>query len=99
MPTVVRDGIPASPTEPRVYSVAFWKVVWVITSSASVAIAIVDSVIRMIAPPKTAATTSATSADSSTAMGSPTLASARNPGSSGSCAALTAGVIDTSAVV
>ena len=67
MPSVVRTGMPASPSAPRVYVVAFWKKVCTTTRSASVAIAIVDSVMRMIAPPKIAATMSAASADTAIA--------------------------------
>ena len=57
-PSLVRTGIPARPSDPRVNVVAFWRNVWTTTSSASVAIAIVDSVMRMMPPPKIAATTS-----------------------------------------
>ncbi len=98
-PSVVRTGMPAKPSAPRVYVVAFWKNVCTTTRSASVAIAIVASVMRMIAPPKIAATTNAASADTTTAAGSPKFAFARNEGSSGSCAIFTELRIVTSAVV
>ena len=98
-PIVVRTGMPASPSEPRVYVVAFWKNVCTTTSSASVAIAIVDSVMRMIAPPKIAATAKAASAESPIAGSSPRSAVAKVEGRSGSCASFTTSGIVTSAVV
>ena len=55
------------PSEPRVNVVAFCRNVCTTTSSASVAIAIVDSVIRIMPPPKIAAHETATSADTAIA--------------------------------
>jgi hypothetical protein len=98
-PIVVRTGMPARPRAPLVYVVAFWKKVCTTTSRASVAMAIVDSVMRMIAPPKIAATTNAARADTTTAAGRPKFAFATNDGSSGNCAAFTELRIVTSAVV
>ncbi len=81
------------------YVVAFWKNVCTMTSSASVAIAMVDSVMRMMAPPKTAATTSAASDESAIAGTRPRSAVPSAEGSSGSWALFTASGIVVSAVV
>ena len=98
-PRVVRTGMPARPSEPRVNVVAFWRNVCTTTSSASVAMAIVDSVIRITPPPKMAATTAATSADSAIAGTSPRFVVASEDGRSGSCADLRISGTVTSAVV
>jgi hypothetical protein len=98
-PSVVLTGIPARPSDPRVYVVAFWKKVCTMTSNASVAIAMVDSVMRMMAPPKMAATTTEANADSAIAGTRPRSAVPSADGSSGSWALFTASGIVVSAVV
>ena len=85
--------------DPRVKVVAFCRNVCTTTSNASVAIAIVDSVMRMMAPPKTTATTAAARAERAIAGSNPWLALASTDGSSGSWAALMVSGIVTSAVV
>ena len=85
-PVWCAPGCPRGPSDPRVNVVAFCRIVCTTTSRARVAIAIVDSVIRMMPPPKIAATTNAASADRAIAGSRPRSAVASASGRSGSCA-------------